>query len=202
MISRCLATLGCLILVGISGCTALTVANLPIVGGEGGHVRLESQRFADEMITGSFEHCVYRYDSENDFTVLMYDGQIDRPDRAAVIRCFWRPTAARTPIDSNATNATMQYYAFTEADDGTSQVGVYSGAGYVYLSAKPGAEKIRAAIWQATVRLADRSADYEDPLGEANMTGKTIALRDDAAMPELLHNLSVLVNERLGYPRL
>lgn len=202
MTCRLLATLGCLLFVAMTGCTALTVSNLPVVGGEGGSVKLDSQFFDDEQITGSFDHCVYRFDSVNDFTVLMYDGTIDQPSRAMTIRCFWRPTASRTPIDSNATNATMQYFAFTEGDDGNQQVGVYSGAGYVYLNAKPGAEKINAEIWQATMRMSDRSVNYQDPLGQATMTGDTIALRNDAAMPELMHRLHTLVNSRLGYPRL
>ena len=186
----------------LSGCTALTISNLPVIGSEGGQVQLDSQYFADAVIAGQFEHCVYRYDTANNFTVLMYDGSIDKPARAVVISSFWRPTAAKTPIDSNSTNATLQYYAFTEAQDGSPQVGVYSGAGFVYLSATPGADKIKASIWQATVRLEDRSADYDDTLGEANMTGKVIALRDNTAMPQLLHSLDAEVTRRLGYPRL
>jgi len=74
--------------------------------------------------------------------------------------------------------------------------------GFVYLRDRPGEERLRASVWEASVQLIDRSPAFRDLLGPATLIGEFSARRDDAAVNRLLHRLSAHVTRELGYPRL
>jgi hypothetical protein len=144
-----------------------------------------------------FDIALYRFDQDNALTAVLLQGSADQPTQAVTIRMFWRPRAGSTPLDRTATNATIQYAVFTGEN-----VGVYSGAGFLYPQNTPGNDSLTAAIWQAILRPADQSLGYEDPLGKATVKGKFTVRRDDIAVEQLLRKLNVHISERLGYPRL
>ncbi|MCX5658845.1 MAG: hypothetical protein NTW19_03885 [Planctomycetota bacterium] len=166
----------------------------------GGNLSIRSLTERDTTLRGGFTTGIYRYDDRNHFTVVLLDGPIENPTQAVTIRMLWAPMAGRTPIDGTATNATIHYVIFAGAEK--AEAGVYSGAGYIYPTSDREAEKLEAGVWQANLRLTDRSPGFEDLLGQAAVKGGLTARRDDAAVEEALRKLNVLIRQKLGYPRL
>jgi len=160
---------------------------------------LKSQLYPDAVLVGGFTSRFYSIDDQNNLTLLLVDGAVDDPVQVATIRMFWAPRAGRTPIGPAATNATIHYTIFAGAN--SQEVGIYSGAGFVYPVDKPGYETFAASVWQATLRLTDRTEGFEDLLGGAILEGHLTATRDDAVVSRLLNHLRVLINQRMGYPR-
>jgi hypothetical protein len=188
----------CVCVVTLGGCTHGRFA------GDGGRLAVRSQSSPGTVLSSAFTTGVYGYDDQNNLTVLLFDGPPENPAQAVAIRMFWRPRAAATPIERTATNATIQYMVFAGHDDDgrTREIGVYSGAGYVYPKSRLGASSLHASVWDAALRLSDRSEGFTDLLGKAELKGGFTAVRDDIAKEQMHQRLHVLVRERLGYPRL
>jgi hypothetical protein len=162
---------------------------------------IESQSHVGRQLSGRFDRAIYSLDDPDAVTIVLLSGPDDAPTQAAVVRVFWRPRAGATPISRTATNATVQYLIFADAGD-RSEVGVYSGAGFVMPRTTLGSGRLDASLWQANLRLADRSAGFDDLLGQALLTGEMRVTRDDHAVQPLLRLLNQRVTDRLGYPRL
>lgn len=184
------------------------------------------------VLASDFEHAVYAYDTKDTLTIVLYSGSADRPTQAAVVRMFWMPQAGTTPVDPTATNANVHYVVFaggqdqaqtqtrdastaegeSTADgtdgDGTAgaapprQVGVYSGAGFLYPKTDPPQASLPFELWEASIQLADRSAGFEDLLGQAVLEGDFAAYQNANKVNRLLHTINKTVNATLGYPRL
>ena len=152
--------------------------------------------FATDFGTG-----IYRLDSKHSLTVVLWSGSEQEPTEAVTMRMFWRPAAGATPLDRTATNATVQYIVFDGAEAG-GEIGIYSGAGFLYPKSDPGQRRLDAQIWQATLQLSVWSEGYEQRLVRGELSGRFTAARDDAAVSEAIRRLNVQVSERLGYPRL
>ena len=150
-------------------------------------------------IEASFETGIYRIDGDDELTVLLYDGPAEQPSQAMVIRMLWSPRAARTPVDPDATNATIRYVVFSGMEKG--QIGIYEGAGYLYPVGRVGRGRLEFGLWQANLRWADSGEDYVDHIGRARVTGRFTVRRDDHSMSQVLRQLNVLITRRLGYPR-
>ncbi len=166
----------------------------------GGQLTLRSAAGSTAALAATFETGYYRYDDQNHVTVLLVDGPADNPAQAVTIRMFWKPRAARTPISTTATNATIHYLIFAGQDN--REVGVYSGAGFMFPYAEPGQPTLTAAIWDANLRLTDHTAGFHDLLGNAALSGRFTVTRDDVAVEQALHQLRIQLRNRLGYPRL
>jgi len=158
---------------------------------------VQSPQQPKTTLGGGFGRGLYRLEGRSNLTVLLIDGTIDEPRQAVVIRMLWMPRAGRTPIDANATNATVHYLIF-DGDD----VGVYGGAGYLYPGRKPGRAKLKAGLWQANVSISDASEGFEDKLGTAMIEGRFTAERDDVQTRTAVQKLHKLIHERLGYGRM
>jgi hypothetical protein len=196
--------------------------------GDGGSLTAESQRPEDRRVLASdFEHAVYAYDTKDTLTIVLYSGSADRPTQAAVVRMFWMPQAGTTPVDPTATNANVHYVVFAggkdqaqaqarakpTADAGSTadgaagaapprQVGVYSGAGFLYPKTDPPQASLPFELWEASIQLADRSAGFQDLLGQAVLEGDFAAYQNAGKVNRLLHAINKTVNATLGYPRL
>lgn len=156
-------------------------------------------------LSGDFDTAYYVFDSSESVTVVLLEGPEDEPTQAAAIRMMWNPKAGLTPINPDATNATIQYIVFADrrTDEGFfKEVGVYSGAGFLYLQSEPGDSRLTGSLWQADMLLADRSDRFKDLLGQSSLKGSFTARRDSMKVQQLLKQLNLRVSERLGYPRL
>lgn len=186
-----------LVSASMAGCGA---PSLTFVSG-GSDLEIRSQTHPGRTLTGDFDRALYRLDSDTSVTIVLLSGAEEALEQAAVVRMFWRPQAGATPISSSATNASVQYVVFAPGGAG-GDVGVYSGAGFLHPNSDLGQGTLRAGLWEATLRLADRSGGFADLLGKATLRGDVTARRDDAGVHDLLRQLDRQVSERLGYPRL
>lgn len=181
----------------LPGCGSWLVQNsaLSVVSRDDTSLRLQ----------GDFDRAYYAYNEKNAVTIVLIEGPDDAPTQAAAIRMMWKPAAGLTPINPDSTNATIQYVVFANRriEEGYfREVGVYSGAGFLYLDDTPGSSQLTGSLWQADILLADRSDRFKDLLGQSTLRGSFTARRDDARVGDLLRQLNVKVSDRLGYPRL
>lgn len=183
---------------GALGFLTLLLCLTLLLGGCGGHgslaVRSELQR--GTVLTGDFNTAVYSFDDRNNVDVILLEGTAEEPSQAVHIRMHWEPRAGRTPIDENATNATIRYIVFT--GDGA---GVYSGSGFLFPRSDAGDNTFRGILRETAMRLADASPNFTDRLGLARATGGFSATLDEAATSRLLREIQVNLKEKLGYPR-
>lgn len=170
---------------------------------EQGDLTVRSLSHADRLLRGNFTRAYYSAASKSELIIVLLAGEPEKPEQAMTVRMFWRPRAGSTPIGPDATNATVQYIVFAEgADQDQAQVGIYSGAGFLFPRNKPGQQLLDAGLWEANLQLQDASPGFQDLLGQATLEGDLIARHDDEAVSELLHHLNAMVTERLQYPRL
>lgn len=177
-------------LLTMSGCSA----------GKAGSMSITSQSSGGSSLKGEFTTGLYRFDNKNQITMLLLDGPEESPNQAVTVRMFWSPRPGRTPIDKNATNATIHYIIFP--DEAHAQVGVYSGAGYMFPKGTPGAQELTLAIWQSTLRLTDSTDGFKDLLGPANLKGKITLKQDDAEVERIIRVLNANIRKTLGFPRM
>lgn len=185
----------CLTLTGCGSSLWTSQSALAIVSQDDTSLRLQ----------GDFNSAYYIFDSTESITVVLIEGPEDNPTQAAAIRMMWQPKAGLTPVNPDATNATIQYIVFANrrTDEGFfREVGVYSGAGFLHLGSTPGDARLNASLWQADLLLADRSDRFKDLLGQSTLRGSFTAERDSVKVQQLLKRLNLKVSDRLGYPRL
>jgi len=190
-----LLALSALLLTGCSSSLWTSQSALAVVSQEDTSLRLQ----------GDFNAAYYVFDSTESITVVLIEGPEDNPTQAASIRMMWSPRAGLTPVNPDATNATIQYIVFANrrTDEGFyKEVGVYSGAGFLHLDSEPGESNLTASLWQADLLLADRSERFKDLLGQSTLRGSFTAERNSTKVQALLKRLNMSVSKRLGYPRL
>ncbi|MEM9414102.1 MAG: hypothetical protein AAGA29_01325 [Planctomycetota bacterium] len=181
----------------LAGCSAVGVRSSALA--------VTSRDDPGTRLQGDFDTAYYAFDGENAVTVVLVAGPEDEPTQAAAIRLFWTPRAGKTPLSEDATNATVQYLVFADrrTDEGFyREVGVYSGAGFLYLDQTPGSSQLTGSLWQADLLLTDRSERFKDLLGLSRIEGSFTARRDEQRVNDLLHQLNTRATARLGYPRL
>jgi len=176
----------------------LTACAGPVAGG--GKLSLASVNDRGAQLASNFTRGVYTHSGQDTVTMLLFDGPVEAPNQVLAIRMFWKPTAGSTPIDARATNATIQYLIFAGED--RTQVGIYTGAGYLLPKGKPGKPAFAGKILHADVTLAAATEGFTDRLGPARLAGGFSAALDSPVVSQQLRTLSAGVRNRLGYPRL
>lgn len=192
--------------IGLLLLAAFTAMGLGCAGKSGAAdkaLTIQSRSNPEDIAAGGFDHGVYSKDGPSSITVLLTDGPVDAPNRALIVRMFWKPKAAATPLDETATNATVQYIVFAPGvgADGRRAVGIYSGGGFLYPENETGSANLQANLWQATLTLADSSEGFEDTLGASILRGRFTATRDDEGIVDALRHVNIAVSESLGVPR-
>lgn len=173
-------------------------------GARDADLHIQSRANPQDIAVGGFDHGIYSLDGRSAMTVLLTDGPVENPNRVLIVRMFWRPKAAATPLDETATNATVQYIVFNRdaGQEGSSRtVGIYSGGGFLYPENDPGSPRLQANLWQATLTLADNSEGFEDTLGPSILRGRFTAQRDDERIIDAVRRVNIAVSEVLGVPR-
>lgn len=150
-------------------------------------------------MSGAFPRGYYSVDGDQGLTLVLLEGTEENPSRAVTMRMQWRPRAGKTPIDRNATNATIHYAIFTGSPGG--EVGVYSGAGFVFPRGTAGDETLRLSLWDSSLRLLDRTNGFQDLLGQAILTGDLQVEHNPAQTRLIIAQLDRLLTDKLGYPR-
>ena len=180
--------------------TALVLGCAGTGGASDDALSIQSRSNPEDIAVGGFDRGIYSMDGPSRLTILLTDGPVDAPNRALIVRMFWKPKAAATPLDETATNATVQYIVFNRGTD-TPPVGIYSGGGFLYPENDPGGQSLQANLWQATLNLADKSEGFQDTLGSSILRGRFTATRDDEGMADAVRRVNIAVSESLGVPR-
>ena len=183
------------VMCSLSGC-----AGLKLGGQGGGKLAVQGQSQGSAILRSGFESGIYSFHDRNRLVVLLFDGPMENPTQVLTVRMHWRPRAGHTPIDHTATNASIQYIIFAGVN--RDEVGIYSGAGFVYPNSEPGRKTLKGGVWHANLRLADCSDGFRDMLGQAVLEGSFTAYRDETSIDHVLHRVNVLIHQRLGYPTL
>lgn len=165
-----------------------------------GDLHIQSRSNPEDIAVGGFDTGTYSLDGPSSITVLLTEGPREHFKRALIVRMFWKPKAAATPLDETATNATVQYIVFKDGPGGR-QVGVYSGGGFLFPESGMGRSNLQANLWQATISLADNSDGFEDTLGPSILRGRFHAQRDDDGMIDAVRRVNIAVSDALGVPR-
>jgi len=183
------ALLGCAWLTGCGSADLFTVAH---------RMQLESAEVgSDAVLAGRFDTVYYGYDDPDTVDVVLLAGPEESPDQAVHIQMYWQPRAGLTPLDDSATNAVVRYAVF----DGD-QVALYGGGGMLRPRSKPGKDRFRAALANASLRLVDADQTVFNPVGDnAVAAGAFTAVRDDLRTAELVRTIERQLKARLGYPR-
>ncbi len=184
-------------LVGVWTGLIVIAAGLLTGCGAGGRLAVRSVGDTDIAIKSAYDIGYYAFDNDNELSVLLIEGEPDNPSQALHLRMLWEPRAGRTPMDIHGINASVRYVVF--AGD---EVGVYDGAGFMTTSSWSLGRTLRAAVRDATLRLTDRSRNFEDRLGLATASGGFSVERNDAVMQKTLRRLERVIHQRLGYPRM
>ncbi|MEM8783360.1 MAG: hypothetical protein AAGE65_10970 [Planctomycetota bacterium] len=170
-----------------------------------GQLEADAGSASPVALRGDFGTAYYRHADDNTVTFVLLEGPEAEPSQAAIVRMFWRPRAGRTPLEGSATNCTITYLVFADDPDddrrNPGQLGLYSGAGFLHLAAKPGPANLSASMWDASLALETRSDRFVDLLGEATLTGSFRARHDPGKVGALLAALNERVYRRLGFPR-
>lgn len=184
-----------LILLTLTACSTFTT--------ESGSLALRSRSDTDLRLNIHADHAIYALGDKQSLTALLINGPVDNPSRVVILRVAWTPKAGATPVSKRATNAAIQTLVFIDRDQpALRELGIYGGAGYVFLNDDPGERIVKGEIWDAHLNLTDRSLGFRDRLGTSTLTGSIQLRRDDQAVLQLLNRFSQQVSQTLDYPRL
>ncbi|MEQ9459857.1 MAG: hypothetical protein RIG82_02730 [Phycisphaeraceae bacterium] len=180
----------------LTGCDTVGLSSL-------GTLTITSRADERVQLTASIDRAIYSLDGKQALTAILLSGSAEAPQRAIVLRVFWSPRAGATPVSRSATNTSIEVMVFADrVDQDLREVGLYAGAGYVYLNDKPGDRLVGAEVWEADLILTDQSLGFRDRLGRSNLTGRLQLRRDDAGVQTILASLRAQASGALEYPRL
>jgi hypothetical protein len=155
------------------------------------------------VLAASYATVVYAHDPEEDTTFMLTDIPIEDllagravDGQVLHINLLWEPKAGTTPMDTDATNASVRHIVISSGE-----VGVYGGAGFVIPHGSPGRDTLTVALRDATVWLMDSTGGFLDPLSPARMTGTFTALHDPEGARRINRAISQIVTNALGRTR-
>ncbi len=99
------------------------------------------------------------------------------------IRVLWRPLNGIR--DSVASNATIDWYVLSNTSDGSDDLLLYQGSGYVTL--KPDDDTTQITIRSADLKPAVVRGNMIDPIGSATITGVFDAVNNNDRTIELIN---------------
>ena len=103
------------------------------------------------------------------------------------VHMFVRPKPGRTPIEPTAISATVRHVIVAGG-----QVGLYTGAGFMFPSGSPGDGVFGGSITRADLRLQRATPGFTDRLGPAEMTISFAARKDPELSDELHRRIELL----------
>lgn len=117
--------------------------------------------------------------------------------QAVHIELLWKPRAGYTPIEDDATNASIRYMVFVDGE-----VGIYGGAGMVRFRGKLTGERVRFFIEGGSLSLIDATPGFVDRLSPALISADVRAVRSDEQALRLRQALSQRVTDAFGETRI
>ncbi len=113
------------------------------------------------------------------------------------IELLWLPKAGATPMEESATNVSVRYIVVAGGE-----VGVYGGAGFAFVSGRPGKGKVTIRLRDASLTLLNSTEGFVDLLSPGRLSGQITAGFDELRARQMRFAISQLVTDALGYMRL
>lgn len=178
-------------------------ASCKSTGGSAGSLRTVSHGSTPAVLPGNFVAAVYSHDPNRDTTFMLADVPVAavlegklRQGQILHVDLLWVPKPGATPIDADATNATIRYVIVSDGE-----VGIYGGAGFAMPRGRLGQRSLSISLRDASLQLLESTPNFVDRLGPAQMTGSFTAKLDDKKTRELHFAASQLVTNALGRTR-
>jgi hypothetical protein len=164
----------------------------------GGSINFESTE-QNRTLTQAFPHAYISQVQDGECDVILVDNATDwdystpkknrpleptplEPIRQMMhIHLYWRPLAGTTKNPA-ATNASIDWYVL--GPEGTSDVVVYEGAGFVLLHGS--GEKWTIVIRDGMVTPKVGRGSLRDPVGQAKINGRVVAKLNDARVRQTM----------------
>lgn len=182
----------------------LAQAGCNLGSGSAGGLRSVSLRNDAVELVGNYTIAVFSNDKIAGTSIILSDVPIDqvmsgdvRNGQIMHIELLWVPKPGDTPMDPEATNASIRHIVISNG-----QVGIYGGAGFALPSENPsGAEGVSFTIRDASLALQESTAEFIDLLSPAQLTGTFKAQRDDKKARQLYFGVCQLVTNAFGRTR-
>ena len=176
-----------------AGCATTTgKAEVTMVGAAGARNELTARFQIAAYVVTPIETSIYLSDVPLE---ALLDPAVDTA-QVVHIEILWRAVPGQTPVENEATNASIRHVILVEG-----QVGIYGGAGFVSVSGKTGAKRLRISTEGATMALLDATEGFEDLLSPAEYEGDVVAINDEAMALRIRQAVAQRVTDAFGAPR-
>ncbi|MGP1273349.1 MAG: hypothetical protein ACTS22_08435 [Phycisphaerales bacterium] len=165
----------------------LLVAAMLLLTGCGHYARVSlAATEGDAVLRPGYQTAAYTFTDENTVDLYLSDltpDELGRPwsdqgrpvGQITHIHMFIRPRPGRTPIDPNASNATIRHLIL--APEGAT--GIYAGGGFLLPSSSAASGTFKGSIKSGTLALDAASLNFTDALGAARFRASLKVRRDD-----------------------
>lgn len=185
----------------------LSMSLLLLWGGAGcaGPVRhgsLRAQSLGDDPVAleGKYITAFYADGGSVETSFVLSDVGLDQLlsgqfSRGQVVRIdlLWLPKPGATPMDSSATNVSIQYVIVADGE-----LGVYAGAGFALPEGDASGRSLTVRLRDGSLDLLESTDGFIDLLSPATLTGSFTATHNDERARQLSAALRRLVNDALG----
>jgi hypothetical protein len=190
------------------GCAAVLFLGLLVLPGcslfhhVGGHGPIITQSTSPERIALELtpSHAVYQHDRDRLTSFWISDAAWSQPSAVDDIQAqvlhvelLWYPAPGRTPIDDEATNASLRLIVLVDGE-----VGVYAGAGFVQPHGKLGSKRAGLTVKSSSLSLEASTDGFADLLTPAQLQGSFTATLDPTAVRRTQVLVSQCVSDALG----
>ncbi len=166
------------------------------------HGSLRAQSLGDDPVALEGEYITAFYADGNsvETSFVLSDVGLDQLlsgqfGRGQVVRIdlLWLPKPGATPMDSSATNASIQYVIVADGE-----LGVYAGAGFALPQGDASGRSLTVRLRDGSLDLLESTDGFVDLLSPATLTGSFTATHNDQRARQLSAALRRLVNDALG----
>lgn len=183
-----------MVFVFLAGCETLTTT---------GSINIRSLSEDPVELTTNFRYAFFSHDPNSETSIWLSDVSVSELMEGDVtqaqilhVELLWIPRPGSTPIDIDATNASIRYVIVTQG-----QVGVYIGAGFAMPSGKLDGSKLGILLQNVSLELADSTDGLIDLLSPARLSGSFTATNDPEQVRLFRLAASQLVTDALGRTR-
>jgi len=166
------------------------------------HGSLRAQSLGDDPVAleGEYITAFYADGSSVETSFILSDVGLDQLlsgqfSQGQVVRVdlLWVPKPGATPMDSSATNVSIQYVIVADGE-----LGVYAGAGFALPDGDASGRSLTVQLRAGSLDLLESTDGFVDLLSPATLTGSFTATHNDQRARQLAAALRRLVNDALG----
>ncbi len=165
------------------------------------HGSLRAQSRGDDPVAleGEYITAFYADGSSVETSFILSDVALDQllsgqfsQGQMVRVDLLWVPKPGATPMDSSATNVSIQYVIVADGE-----LGVYAGAGFALPEGDASGRSLTVWLRDGSLNLLESTDGFVDLLSPATLTGSFTATHNDQRARQLSAALRRLVNDAL-----